>query len=58
MDYKNYINGKWVEAKSGKTFPVENPFNQEIISHVPDSDNHDVNEAVSAAKQLTTIGIK
>ena len=49
MDYKNYINGKWVEAKSGKTFPVENPFNQEIISHVPDSDNHDVNEAVFAA---------
>ena len=49
MNYKNYINGKWVEAKSGKTFPVENPFNQEIISHVPDSDNHDVNEAVSAA---------
>ena len=49
MDYKNYINGKWVEAKSGKTFPVENPFNQQIISHVPDSDNHDVNEAVSAA---------
>ena len=49
MDYKNYINGKWVEAKSGKTFPVENPYNQQIISHVPDSDNHDVNEAVSAA---------
>ena len=50
MDYKNYINGKWVESKSGKTFPVENPFNQKIISHVPDSDIHDVNEAVSAAK--------
>ena len=49
MNYKNYINGKWVEAKSGKTFPVENPYNQQIISHVPDSDNHDVNEAVSAA---------
>lgn len=50
MEFKNYINGKWVEAKSGKTFPVENPYNQQIISHVPDSDNHDVNEAVSAAK--------
>ena len=49
MEFKNYINGKWVEAKSGKTFPVENPYNQQIISHVPDSDNHDVNEAVSAA---------
>ena len=50
MEFKNYINGKWVEAKSGKTFPVENPYNQQIISHVPDSDNHDVNESVSAAK--------
>ena len=28
MDYKNYINGKWVESKSGKIFSVENPFNQ------------------------------
>ena len=50
MNYKNYINGQWVDAKSGKNFPVENPFNQEIITHVPDSDKNDIDKAVSAAK--------
>ena len=49
MKYKNYINGQWVDAKSGKNFPVENPFNQEIITHVPDSDKNDIDKAVSAA---------
>ncbi len=50
MNYKNYINGQWVDAKSGKNFPVENPFNQEIITRVPDSDKNDIDKAVSAAK--------
>ena len=50
MNYKNYINGQWDDAKSGKNFPVENPFNQEIIAHVPDSDKNDIDKAVSAAK--------
>ena len=50
MKYKNYINGKWQDAKSGKKFAVENPFNQEIIAHVPDSNKVDINMAVSAAK--------
>ena len=51
MNYKNYINGQWVDAKSGKNFPVENPFNQEIITRVPDSDKNDIDKAVSAAKR-------
>ena len=51
MNYKNYINGQWVDAKSGKNFPVENPFNQEIITRVPDSDKNDIDKAVSAAKK-------
>ena len=50
MKYKNYINGKWQDAKSGKKFSVENPFNQEIIAHVPDSNKVDISMAVSAAK--------
>ena len=50
MNYKNYINGQWADAKSGKNFPVENPFNQEIIAYVPDSDKNDIDKAVSAAK--------
>ncbi len=51
MNYKNYINGQWVDAKSGKNFPVENPFSQEIITRVPDSDKNDIDKAVSAAKK-------
>ena len=42
MNYKNYVNGQWRDSKSGKTFPVENPFNQEIIAHVPDSNKDDI----------------
>ena len=50
MNYKNYINGNWHDAKSGKKFPVENPFSQEIIAEVPDSNIDDINMAVSYAK--------
>ena len=50
MNYKNYINGSWHDAKSGKKFSVENPFNQEIIAEVPDSNIDDINLAVSSAK--------
>lgn len=49
--YKNYINGKWVSAKSGKTFKNINPANKtEIIGVFPDSSVSDVKEAVRAAK--------
>src|SRR5580693_4733389 len=36
------IDGKWVEAKSGKTFEVEDPATQEIIAHVPAGDKADI----------------
>jgi len=54
MNYKNYINGSWHDAKSGKKFSVENPFNQEIIAEVPDSNFDDINLAVSSAKTAYT----
>ena len=35
-EFKNYIDGKWVKAISGKTFPNINPANQEdIIGNFP-----------------------
>ncbi|MBI4488632.1 MAG: aldehyde dehydrogenase family protein [Deltaproteobacteria bacterium] len=50
--YKNYIGGKWVEAKSGKTFENRNPANRhELIGLFPASGPEDVDEAVSAAKK-------
>ena len=50
--FKNYIDGKWVEAKSGKTFENRNPANRhDLIGLFPASSLEDVNGAVQAAKK-------
>ncbi len=35
--YQLYINGEWVDGKSGKMFPVYDPSNEEVIAQVPDA---------------------
>src|SRR6185295_4797805 len=50
--FKNFIGGKWVAAKSGKTFPNRNPANlDDVIGEFPSSDAKDVDQAVAAAKK-------
>ncbi|CUT05838.1 aldehyde dehydrogenase family protein [Candidatus Kryptobacter tengchongensis] len=50
--FKNYINGKWVDAKSGKTFENRNPANwDDLIGVFPKSGPEDVEEAVKAARK-------
>lgn len=50
--YKNYIGGKWVASKDGKTFQSHNPArHDEIIGVFPRSSSHDVDAAVQAAKK-------
>src|SRR5271169_5899287 len=44
------INGKWVAAKSGKTFETVNPANEEILALIAEGDKADVDEAVRAAR--------
>ena len=49
--FQNLINGKWVDAKSGKTFENRNPANwDELIGVFPKSSKEDVDEAVEAAR--------
>ena len=48
--YKMYINGKWVEAESGKMYDIINPATEEIIARVPLGDRQDVDKAVAAAR--------
>src|SRR5438477_2080804 len=48
--YQMYVNGEWVESKSGKTFPVYDPSSEEVIAQVADANSEDVNRAVAAAK--------
>ena len=48
--FKNYINGNWVDASNGKTFNNINPANtDEIVGIFPDSNKEDVDTAVRAA---------
>ena len=49
--YRNLIGGKWVDAKSGKTFTSVSPANhEEVIGTFPASGSEDVDAAVAAAK--------
>jgi acyl-CoA reductase-like NAD-dependent aldehyde dehydrogenase len=45
------INGKWVAAKSGKTFETINPANEEVLALAAEGEKADVDEAVKAARK-------
>ncbi|RKL67011.1 betaine-aldehyde dehydrogenase [Salipaludibacillus neizhouensis] len=47
---QQYINGQWVDANSGNTRDIINPFNKEIIATVPESDETDTKAAIAAAR--------
>ena len=48
---KLFIDGKFVDAKSGKTFPVFNPATGETIAYVAEGDSADIDLAVAAARR-------
>ena len=51
------IDGKIVQAASGKTFPVYNPATGTVIANVPEGDKADVDLAVAAARRAFDDGI-
>jgi len=46
-----FIDGKWVEAASGKTFATHNPATGEVLAQVAEGDAEDIDRAVAAARQ-------
>ena len=48
---KLLIDGQWIEAASGKTFPTFNPATGEILGYVADGDKEDIDRAVRAARK-------
>lgn len=48
---KLFINGEWVESVSGKTFETRNPATGEVLAHVYEAEEEDVNRAVEAARE-------
>src|SRR6516225_1048258 len=50
-DQPLFINGKWQDSVSGKTFPTLNPATGEIICQVAEGDKADIDLAVKAARK-------
>ncbi len=48
---KMLINGHWVDAVSGKTFPTYDPSTGEVLAQVAEGDREDINLAVKAARK-------
>jgi phenylacetaldehyde dehydrogenase len=53
---KMLIDGKWVEAVSGKTFETYNPATGDVLAHVAEGDREDVDRAVKAARKAFESG--
>ena len=50
--YKNYIGGRWVESKSGRTSTSTNPAHKdEVLGVMQASTGEDVNAAIEAAQK-------
>jgi phenylacetaldehyde dehydrogenase len=50
------IDGRWVDAASGKTFPTYDPATGEVLAHVAEGDREDVERAVRAARRAFDAG--
>jgi len=53
---KMLINGKWVDAASGKTFASYNPATGEVLAQVAAGDREDIDRAVKAARAAFETG--
>jgi len=53
---KLLINGKWVDAASGKTFASYNPATGEVLANVAAGDKEDIDRAVKAARAAFETG--
>ena len=49
--HQMYVDGRFVTAASGKSFPVFNPATGDVITEVPEAEEEDVNRAVLAARR-------
>lgn len=49
LKHQTYVNGKWVDAKSGQTFEVHDPATGKLIGTMPEMNAEDTEEAIKAA---------
>src|SRR5262245_2363683 len=53
---KMLVDGKWVDAASGKTFETFNPATGEVLARVAEGDAEDIERAVKAARRAFDAG--
>jgi acyl-CoA reductase-like NAD-dependent aldehyde dehydrogenase len=53
---KLLIDGKWVDAESGKSFETRNPATDEVLAKIPEGGKADVDKAVKAARKAFESG--
>jgi succinate-semialdehyde dehydrogenase/glutarate-semialdehyde dehydrogenase len=54
LDMQNvslYVNGEWIPARNGQTFPVTNPSTGEVVARVPNAGREETNQAIQAAQE-------
>jgi len=56
FSYQTYIDGKWVDAASGKTFQTFDPYTGEPWAAIPECEKIDVDRAVEAASRAFEAG--
>jgi len=49
--YQMYVDGRWLDADSGKTFGVVNPATEEVIGAAPDASRGEMRNAIEAARK-------
>ena len=50
-EHQMFIGGAWVPSHSGRTYPLHNPANGQVLAQVPRGDEEDVRSAVDAAER-------
>ena len=48
---KMLIDGEWVSARSGRTYPVPNPATEAVVAEVPNAGVEDLERAIAAARR-------
>jgi aldehyde dehydrogenase (NAD+) len=56
LETRLFINNEFVNSVSGKTFPTVDPSTEEVIAHVQEADQADVDKAVKAATAAFELG--
>ncbi|HEX6102061.1 MAG TPA: aldehyde dehydrogenase family protein, partial [Alphaproteobacteria bacterium] len=46
-----YVDGAWADAESGKTIPVKNPANGEVLGTIPNMGAKETRRAIEAAER-------